>query len=340
MWGPAWGDFDGDEDLDVFVPAYFMEASLLLRNDGGFRFVDVAAERGVAEPLGASLQGAWLDYDDDGDADLLVSNDKGPETRVPNRLYANDGTGYFTEVGSSMGMVELVDGMGVTVADVDGDLDLDIYITAAGFLDGGQLFYVNEGDYLAERSVPWGINILPWFAWGTNFVDFDNDRDLDLSVAGSSPGWVWFGENLGERFVDLTEVVHGLPRVRSIGSAQADFDRDGRMDLAYWLQNDENTAHFVRNTHPSAGHYLRIALRNRPPNTFGIGTTVYVEVGGTTRMRVLNLGSSYLSSSEPILHFGLGESAIVDTIVIRWPDGERQVIEGPIAADRLITVPR
>jgi len=338
--GPAWGDYDGDEDLDVFVPAYMDEPSRLLRNDGGWRFTDVAAVLGVDEPLAASLQGTWLDFDDDGDLDLLVSNDKGPLTEVPNRLFRNDGGTDFVEVGSAMGLVELVDGMGIAVADVDGDMDLDLYITDSGLSDGGQLFYVNEGDRFVERSVPWGVNAGRWFAWGTHFFDLDNDADLDLLVTGTEPGQTWLGEHVGERFVEIGEVVTGLPQVPQVGSAVADFDRDGRLDLGFFLWLSDEAAYFARNAHPSPGHYLSIALENRPPNTFGVGARAYVEAGGKTQMRALHLGSSFFSSDEPVLHFGLGESTTVDAVEIRWPDGERLRLEGPIEADQRLTVTR
>lgn len=339
--GPAWADYDGDGDLDVFVPDYFGAPSKLLRNDGT-TFVDVAWELGVDLPEALSFQAAWLDYDGDGDPDLFVTNDKGDLTGQPCSLFRNDG-GTFTDVGRDAGITELVNAMGIAVGDVDGDLDLDILVTDIGTIDGGQLLYINRGDGTFEnRAALHGADAAAHYAWGAELLDLDNDGDLDLLVGSQSPDEIFVAENLGDGiFVEIGPIFDTPIHRRQVGLASGDFDADGRLDIALTFHDSSDMlARFYRNIRPGVGHHLRVALRAPSPNTRAVGATVEVRAGARTQTRALSVGGSFLSSSEPILHFGLGDATAVDAIEVRWPDGTRSTMTGPIEVDRTITVER
>lgn len=344
--GPAWGDYDGDGYLDVFVPAYANHPSRLFRNQGGASFEEVGAAMGVANPPAMSLQGLWLDYDDDGDQDLLAVNDRGVVSGIPSVLYRNDGGSTFTDVGASAGITDLVEAMGVAAGDLDHDGDLDLYITDVGWqAPDGQLLYINQGDgTFVEDAGNWVAEADDYLGWGVEFVDFDNDGDLDIALASQYPQQPWLGLNLGTRFMDIAPAVTGYPQERQFGMASADFDRDGRVDFGWRVRkldtvNDPGAlARFTRNIMPNTGHWLRVELAGRAPNTRAIGAVIRVRAGLITRTRLITAGSSFLSSSEPVAHFGLGGVTSVQTIEVRWPDGVTVQYPGPWAVDQTLVL--
>ena len=122
----------------------------------------------------------------------------------------------------------------------------------------------------------------------------------------------------------------------STGAVYADLDRDGDLDLV--VSNVLEEAFVYRNNarETTGAHYVAIRLRGPPPNRFGIGARVSLTAGGTRQMQEMHLTRGYQSSVEPVLHFGLGMSAMVDTIMVRWPDGSTETRMN-LAADAMLT---
>ncbi len=219
--GAAFGDYDGDGDLDLIVANYVdidinrmpepggggvVAASYctyrglpvmcgprglkgagdtLFRNNGDGTFTDVSKEAGVDDPkLLYGFQPTWIDFDSDGDLDLFVSNDS-----VGNYLYRNEGKGRFTDVSYSAGVAVNEEGrqqacMGVAWGDYDRDGDYDLYLT--NFSDDSNTLYQNEGDgNFMDMTFQSGHGqaTIPYLGWGTFFFDYDNDADLDLFAA-------------------------------------------------------------------------------------------------------------------------------------------------------------
>ena len=217
--GPASGataaDFDGDGLLDIYV-TYYQDESLhpyhshvnardgfgnhLFRNLGGLRFQDVSERAGVVDH-GWSYASSWADYDEDGRVDLFVANDFGDDA-----LYHNNGDGTFTQTAQHAGVADPANGMSADWGDYDNDGHLDLYVanmyskTGNQFLAldadlpedvhrklafgvQGNTLYHNRGDgTFEETGRRLGANVAGW-AWGSNFLDFDNDGWLDLHVA-------------------------------------------------------------------------------------------------------------------------------------------------------------
>ncbi len=216
----AAADYDADGDLDIYacryvklryglsIPIPFHDANNgpanhLLRNDGDEGFKDVTREAGLHINNGRfSVAAAWIDDDDDSDPDLYVTNDFGR-----NNLYRNDG-GTFVDVAARAGAEDQAAGMGVSWADYDLDGDFDLYVSnmfsSAGrriayqsrFLGGaekdalhgaqrhslGNTLLVNQGDgTFRDDSTAAGVRMGRW-AWGSKFVDFNNDGFDDLIV--------------------------------------------------------------------------------------------------------------------------------------------------------------
>ncbi len=217
--GAAFGDYDRDGRLDLFVCGYAEfdpshpprpgvdipinfcryrgdpvmcgprglpgTRDFLFRNQGDGTFAEVAQSAGVHDPGGGyGFTAVWLDLNDDGWSDLLVVNDS-----TPNYLYLNQGDGTFREIGYTSGFALSEDGraqagMGLAVGDYNLDGRVDLYV--AHFGDDYNTLYRNEGD-LFFLDVSWEAGVaepsLPFVGWGTGFLDYDNDGLLDLFVA-------------------------------------------------------------------------------------------------------------------------------------------------------------
>jgi len=216
--GVAWGDYDNDGDLDLFVTS-FDQTNQLIRNDGGGVFTDVTTGP-LGGPPGNSAASAWGDYDNDGDLDLYVVRNNGP-----NQLIRNDGGGVFVDATSG----PLGDaGNGGTVAwtDFDNDGNLDLYLSNAGMAN--RLFR-NEGAgvFVDVTSGPLGDT---GSGWSATWADYDNDGDPDLYLTNYGSLNHLYRNDGGGAFTDVTSgPLGGLGD--SLGAAWGDYDNDGDFDL-------------------------------------------------------------------------------------------------------------
>jgi|CXWL01.1.fsa_nt_gi hypothetical protein len=336
--------------------AYTPVANSLFRNNGDGTFTDTAVRAGVDDPKGRSLSASWFDLDNDGWPDLYVANDVSY-----NGVFRNRGDGTFEDIGASSLAADYRSAMGLAVADFDNDLDLDLFIThwiaqenalyrnmlldaSGGQKSTGGLWFLDAADEFGLGQIA-----LDMVGWGTSFCDFDNDGLRDLWIVnghtfenGRQPNTLipqlpfLFWNREKEGFVEVA--ARACPRLAKPfvgrGGAQADFDRDGRVDLALLAHGEE--AILLRNTSPSTGHWLRVQLRQSGGNTFAIGARVYVTSGGVTQMEEIGSSSSYLSQNEMALHFGLGKERTADTVRILWPDGEQEVLTAVPANQELL----
>src|SRR2546428_10221893 len=358
----SFGDYDSDGRLDLFVPGYVEvdqarpptsatpclyrgepvmcgprglrgAPDWLFRNDGD-RFVDVTARAGIRDT--ASYYGfasAWIDVDDDGHVDLLVVNDS-----TPNYFYRNTGKGTFEEIGFPSGFAVNEDGreqagMGLALGDYDNDGRVDTYIT--NFSDDSNTLRRNLGDAaFADVTGALGLRSLtiPFLGWGTGFLDYDNDRWLDLFVATGHAypqvdrfdwGMTWaarpllFRNRAGTRFEEVPAATgSGLASVLPArGAAFGDLDNDGRIDIV--INNHDERPTLLRNV-AQAGHWLSIALTGTAgvPRD-GIGAVVTLEAGAQRLRRDVVRCGSYCSQTDLRGPFGLGPTTTIARIVAR-----------------------
>ncbi len=228
--GSAWGDFDEDDDPDLFLPATDHQ-DRLARNDGG-SFSDATAPPLNNANRGMSAQ--WGDYDNDGRLDLFVVH-----WQDPNTLYHNEGDGEFTEATPPALMVE-GDCVDAAWADYDGDGDLDLYILRVNNQschlarnDGGGVFTDVTASPLNLTGNNRGV------AWG----DYDDDGDLDLFVARDQSDRLFRNDGGGQ----FTNVTSGPLNDNAAGSSAAwgDYDNDGDLDL--YVVNRMSANRLLRN---------------------------------------------------------------------------------------------
>jgi len=361
----AFGDYDRDGDLDLFVtqwgttledfnfPDRRREVEHLWQNQGDGTFQPRTAAAGVAvrttELVG--LHWYWTftpnfaDINNDGWPDLLLASDfKTSQTFLNHR-------GVFEESTSSV--ISDENGMGAAVGDYDNDGDLDWFVSSIFDPDGGtqdwggsgNRLYRNAGDGTFEDATDAaGVRDGAW-GWGSCFADFNNDGFLDLFHVN---GWGFevgrakfyekpsrlFLSNGDGSFTDRAVEAQLDDRGEGRGVVCFDYDRDGDIDLM--VANNAQPPRLYRND-SGPNHYLHVRLRGRAPNREAIGARVYVTTGGQTQMRELRAGSNYVSQDPAVAYFGLGVATRVDRLRVVWPD-QSHLEEVGVAVDRELTL--
>jgi len=331
---------DGKSKSYCTPESYKGTAARLWHNRGDGTFEDVTQKTGLGDPTSKTMGIAVLDYDNDGWPDLLFSNDT-----QPNKLYRNNGYGTFSEKGVIAGIAFSEDGvaragMGVDATDYDHSGYPSVMIT--NFSNQMLSLYHNEGKGLFVDEAPQsaiGRATLLTLGFGCFFFDYDLDGWPDIFIANghidpeiqrvqanvkyAMPPHLF--RNLGKgKFEEVTNSMGAAfiaPRVGR-GAAYADTSNDGRLDLL--LSTNGGPAYLFRNEAQdgSANRSLRLKLVGTKSNRDGIGAVVRVSSGVDSQTQMMRSGSSYLSSSELILTFGLAQRDKADAIEIRWPSGQ------------------
>ncbi|MCG3158208.1 MAG: hypothetical protein DKINENOH_04849 [bacterium] len=222
----AWGDYDHDNDLDLFV-ANNGGGNFLYRNEGtSFARVGQGA---ITTDKAKSNSASWGDYDSDGDLDLFVANDASN-----NFLYENDGDGSFAKITSGIIVTDQVRSSVIGLwGDYDNDEDLDLYVVNGYFSLAANFLYRNEGHGAFTKITTGRIVTDVEGSSGGSWGDYDNDGYLDLYVTNSvndAPNSLYHNNRDGSFSKVLTGAIVGNPG-HSVGSSWVDYDNDGDLDL-------------------------------------------------------------------------------------------------------------
>ncbi len=345
---------------------------VLYRNSGDGSFTDASIEAGIGRSANKGLGVVCTDLDGDGLTDVYVANDG-----ERNELWLNRGDGAFEDRAPVLGAALNLFGkpeasMGVAVGDVDGDLDLDLFMT---HLDREtNTLYANLGSAgFEDRTAASGLGPrgLPYTGFGTALFDADHDGDLDLVVVNgrvarravspnetalrrdavaSDPGLPrvlqdyaepnLFFENDGTgRFGDACSAAGRLCSVVEVsrGLIPGDVDNDGDIDLV--LTAGGGPARLFRNDLPGKGHWLRVRAIDPDLGRDALGALIEVRAGGRSYARPVISSHSYLAATDASVHFGIGDAERIEGITVVWPGGERDDFAG-MAADRVVELYR
>jgi hypothetical protein len=315
----------------------------LYHNRGDGTFADVSDASGITRAKGTyGLGVSTLDFDNDGWVDLYVANDSNPSA-----LYRNNHDGTFTDIGVTSGCAYSQDGkpqagMGVAIGDYDRNGTMDLFKT--NFAGDTSTLYSNSGTgFCEDRTFAAGIGInTRWLGWGTGWIDLDNAGWLDLFLinghvypevvqlkteAGYKQRKVVY-RNLGNgRFADISERLGPPVTVPKAGrgAAFADFDNDGRTDIAIANVNDLPDLFHLNGA--SGHHWITLKLTGTRSNRDAIGARVRCVSGGVAQWQEVRGGGSYLSQNDFRVHFGLGATARVERVDVRWPNGLEETWE-------------
>ena len=298
--GAAWGDYDGDGRLDLFV-ANDNTPNYLYRNNGDGTFTDAAIEAGVAfseDGREQSCMGVeFEDLDNDGRLDIMVTNFSGES----NTLYHNSGDGFFRDDSNRAGLVG------------DSWRDLSWGVGFFDFNNDGwkDVFVANGHIYPQVDSAP-------------------------LNISYRQPNKLYLNSGGGRLVNASANAGPGLRMAKSYrGAAFADFNNDGQIDIA--LSALDETPTLLMNQGIPEAHWILVALSGSTSNRFGVGARVTVKTEGGTQVREMKAGGSYASSNDPRAHFGVGGAQAIDELIVEWPSGKVSRLEN-IETDRIVTI--
>jgi enediyne biosynthesis protein E4 len=317
---------------------YKGQKTKLYHNNHDGTFTDVSDKSGVGLPESKGMGVVLADFDNDGWPDIAIANDT-----WPNFLFLNNHDGTFKDASLVSGLAASEDGkyeagMGIDAADVNGDGLLDVYITHLD-LELNRL-YLNNGDTtFTDDTYASGIGAKVRLLSGVaaKFLDYDNDGWVDIvqlngamldnvtlyhSEVSYKEPLVMF-RNLGLGRFEMTSSQLGPDFIRPVagrGLATADFDNDGDIDIA--VNNRGDSPELLRNDGGNANHWLEVLLVGTKSNRDGTGAQLKLTSEGFAQVKQAEGGTSYMSASDPRMHFGLGKRAKIESLVITWPSGQ------------------
>jgi hypothetical protein len=325
-------------------------SNVLYHGNGDGTFTDVSRQAGILKPGGRfGLGVVAADFDNDGWPDLYVACDQ-----TPSLLYHNRHDGTFEERGVEAGVAynfdgQLQSGMGVAVADYDGDGRLDIAKTNFSG-DIPSLFKNEDGKFFTDVSALAGLSANHLLGWGIAFVDLDDDGWKDLVIANGHLYPEVDRAPIGDRYRQKTLVYRNLgngkfadvtaeagPALQALrparGLAVGDVDGDGRPEIV--IVNMNATPSLLKNQGPRQ-NFLSVSLAGTKSNRSAIGARVTVLTGAHRQIDEVMSGGSFYSQSDMTLYFGLGAASVVNRLEVRWPSGDMQEWKNVPANQKLV----
>lgn len=362
--GAVWLDYDNDGLIDLYVGNYLSfdpdykfyyapdgfpgpmsfdgEIDRLYKNLGNDKFEDVTESMGVFSANGRAMGVGAADYDSDGFVDIYVAND-----HMVNYMYRNEGGKVFREVGIPSGTAfnqvgEGTISMAVDFADYNGDGFLDLWVSDDGYCS----LYENKGNGLfVEMAYPSGIAVAAaqHVGWSSAFIDYDNDGDVDIFKTNGELKHLYgqedqIFENIGNGKFKEVSVERGIYFKEELvgrGACFGDYDNDGDIDVYIVNLNDYGV--LLRNDHGNDKNWITLHLIGTTSNRDAIGSRIKITAGGRQQVAQKKSACGYLSQSDPRIHFGLGDTEVVDKIEIVWPSGINQVIQN-VQSGQILTV--
>jgi len=336
----AWGDYDNDGFVDVYITnSDGDKRNMLYRNKGDDSFERITAGAWVTE---ADLSRCvnWVDYDNDGDSDLFVTN----ESNQANDLFRNDDNGSFTKIAAAPLTTSLRGSMSASWGDVDNDGDFDVVVANAGYFQtqNNQLFLNSNGNFTEMTS---GQLVTDGgCSYGSAFGDVDNDGDLDLAVAngycnGAIVNFLYLNDGAGN-FTRATTETLNTPC--SFGLAFGDYDNDGFLDLAIATCKNATASpqpnNLLYRNNGNDNNWLKIKLEGVVSNRAAIGAKVRIKTTAGWQLRYISAQSGYNGQNSLVAHFGLGGANSVDSVTIEWPSSIRQYLTQVAANQQLFVV--
>ncbi len=332
FWGASFGDYNRSGYLDLYICNYefryeagdHSRTNQLYRNNGDGTFTNVTIEAGVGDSTQNTFQSVWLDYNNNGWPDLFVINDLGDNV---NALYRNNGDGTFTNVAEEAGFaLQVHNPMSISVGDFNNNGFADIYISNAGVNHTHGLLLVNNGDEtFTESATEYGVDLMEW-AWGTTWIDYNNNSYRDLFVATGWHGLVtsYFYENLeGESFREANHLFLDNLTATSMTVARGDFTNNGYYDLV--VHNVAPDTAFLWENSGGDNNYIKLTPKGTISNSMAVGSKIEVFTDGKKFIEYTFCGENYMGQSSQHQIFGLGQSTIVDSVKVTYTSGHTDV---------------
>ncbi|MCC7140963.1 MAG: VCBS repeat-containing protein [Candidatus Eisenbacteria bacterium] len=352
-WACTWADYDNDGfvDLMITLPDGFIpgptSSNHLFHNDGppNWTFTRVTSEP-ITSEIAPFTVATWADYDDDGDQDLFIGSGPANGTVIPDYLYRNllteTGTANFERILDAPIGTDLQDGQVWNWIDYDNDGDLDAYLTNYAGTSGtgmaNRLYrHESDGSFTPITGQPIVLDADPSLAstWG----DLDNDGDLDCFVAtdGSVRDRIYENNNDGTFTSIFTTPLSGVA-FATRSATLGDYDDDGDLDL---FVNAPTIRRSLYRNETTGNHWLKATLVGTVSNRAAIGARVRIKatIWGQPvwQRRDVSAQNQFQGQNDLRQHFGLGDAAVIDSLIVDWPSGRQSILTG-VARDQHITL--
>ncbi len=360
----AWGDYNNDSYLDMFVVNGGVIGSgsalgnALYKSNANPPTITFTSQGGsVATTTNFAAGLAWADYDGDGDLDLFICSGGGDDNGTPiyNRLWRNNGDGTFTETNTTVFHTQQIS-EGASWGDYDNDGDLDLYVTTGTDWNGSpstdlNLLYRNNGDGTFSAVNVTSIGLTEddtTHSYGSAWGDYDNDGDLDLFVGNAQPTTenqvnYLFRNNGNGTFTRVTAGTVVTDTMNSRGCAWGDYDNDGDVDLLVVNHSPDDTNIIYRNDNNNGNHWINVELAGDGKNTnkSAIGSKVWatatINSTSVTQLREISSQTGYASQNSLRAHFGLGDATTVTTLTVEWLGGWSSSFSN-VPADKFVQI--
>lgn len=319
--GASWVDYNNDGFVDLYA-VNFMGTRFLYKNNGNGTFTKIDTGLVVTEST-TSITCSFGDYDNDNLPDLFIAN-----PGSGNELFHNEGNGYFKKIISGSGVDNVGISMSGTWGDYDNDGYLDLFVAnqqgTKNFLyhneRNGTFRKITTGDIVNDTS--WGIS--------GSWVDYDNDGYLDLFVTNWNNHKNFLYHNDGPPNFTFTKILTG-DIVNDIGNSMAaawgDYDNDGYPDL--FVANRGNLNNFLYKNNNTGNNWINFTCTGMTSNKSAIGTKVRIKAklngADTWQLREISAQQGYNSENDLRVSFGIGQSTIIDSVIVQWPSGIKDV---------------
>ncbi len=335
-YGATWGDYDRDGYLDLYVTnkrtTSVPNINNLFRNSGDGTFEEVTLSSGSGDPGKIPFCASFIDINNDLDPEIYIAQDK----KASNTLLKNLGNGSFQDISTISGADLTMEGMSVAIGDYDNNSFLDMYIT--NIPEGNKLLKNNGNETFSEVAVEAGVDYLG-YAWGSNFLDFDHDGDLDLYVSGMQEGSDLIPSRLytnnGSGIFTIDDLGFEGDTVISFSNAIGDIDNDGYPDII--VNNFKDYESMLWKNSGSDNFWIKLKLEGLQSNRDGIGSFIHIYYNAKKIIQYTASAIGFLSQNSAYSMIGLGNTQQIDSIKIQWPSDQVDWIKN-IQSNQSLTI--
>ena len=326
-FGSSWADINNDGYIDL-LQTYRNTDTLsntikIFLSDRALSFHEITSTTNIREFSKLPFCASFVDIDNNNLLDLYIANDKSSG----NSMYYNNGDLSFNNISQSSNTGVDMDAMSVTIGDFNNDQYFDIYSTN---LEEGNKFFVNNKDLtFTENAQNLGISFNGQ-AWGSQFEDFDLDGYEDLYVSGALvgsdyPSSAFYSNIFGKYFEENNSVGLGIDTVESYSNAIGDIDNNGIPDIAV-LNMFPHRSFIFKNTYSGNNNWLKLNIKGLTSNKDAYGARLVLYSGDLVLTRAKFSTEGYLSQNSDNIFFGLGENNSIDSLIIYWPSGTKDIL--------------